>query len=272
MHPIAFELPGGFEIHSYGVMGAVAFLVGCAIVLLRARQQGFDLNRVSDVIFWMAIGSLLGSRLVFVLQHPEIVESVGDFFDLRKGGLVFYGSFVVGIPLGFLLMARAKLPAFALFDIFATAAPLAHGISRVGCYLAGCCWGLPSDGPFAVTYPDHAPIAPGGVPVHPVQLYEAFALAGIAGITNLFYARRRFDGQVFMLYLLLYAVLRSITETYRGDISRGFFLPELLGETLSFSQGMSILVAIAAIAVFFFGARFSSPPTAASPAPSDPQP
>jgi phosphatidylglycerol:prolipoprotein diacylglycerol transferase len=253
MHPVLLDL-GGFQVHTYGAMGALAFVVGCCLVLWRAWRRGLDLNRVADVIFWMAITSLLGARLVFVLQNPGTVETLGQLLDLRGGGLVFYGSFVVGIPVGFLLMWRYQLPMFGVWDLFGAAFPLAHAISRVGCYAAGCCYGLPTDGPLGVAFPPHG-IAPGGVPLHPVQLYEAGALVAIAAATNGFYAHKRFDGQVFLLYLLLYAVARSGLEVFRGDVERGFFLPELLGEALTYSQGMSLVFAAVALVVFLVGAR-----------------
>lgn len=260
MHPVFIETGFG-TIYSYGAMGALAFIVGCGLVLWRSRRLGLDFNRVADVIFWMAISGLIGARLVFALQQPEAIETLGDLFDLRRGGLVFYGSFLVGIPVGFWLMWRSELPIFALWDIFGTAWPLSHAISRVGCFAAGCCYGLPTDSPLAVTFPEGSAIAPEGVPLHPVQLYEAAALVGIAGITNLFYRHRRFDGQVCLLYLLLYAVVRSITEVFRGDLERGYFLPELLGQVLTYSQGMSLVLAVVALAVFLVGARRAAGPT-----------
>ena len=253
MHPVLFDL-GGFQLHAYGALGAVAFIVGCVLVLWRGHRRGLDINRVADVIFWMAVTSLLGARVVFVLQNPGTIQHLGDLFDLRGGGLVFYGSFIVGIPVGFLLMWRYELPVFGVWDMLATAFPLAHAISRVGCFAAGCCFGLPHDGPLAVTFPNTG-IAPAGIPLHPVQLYEAGALLVIAAITNAFYAHKRFDGQVFLLYLLLYAVARSVLEVFRGDLERGFFLPEALGETLTYSQGMSLVFALVALVVFFVGAR-----------------
>ena len=258
MHPVLLDL-WGFEIHTYGALGAVAFLLGCSLVLWRAWREGIDINRLADVIFGMAVAALLGTRLVYVLQHPEVVQSVWDFFNLRNGGLVFYGAFILGIPTGFALMYRAGLPTFTVFDIFATGAPLAHGISRVGCFFAGCCWGTPHDGALAVTFPAESALAPGGIPLHPVQLYEALALFGVAIATNVFFAHRKFAGQVFLLYLLLYAGVRSVTEMFRGDLARGFFFPELFGEALSFSQGMSLVFVVVGIAVFFIGARQGAP-------------
>lgn len=253
MHPILFSL-GGFEIHTYGFMGGVAFLVGAGIVLWRAHRLGVPVERTADVIFWLSVFSLLGARLVFVLQNPGVVTSLADWFDIRGGGLVFYGSFVIGFPLGFLLMHRWELPTFGLWDTMATAFPLAHGISRVGCYYAGCCYGAPTGPGSGVVFPEGS-LAPAGIPLVPVQLYEAASLFVIAAICNLFYAYRRFDGQVMLLYLSLYAGARAVLETYRGDAERGWFLRDQLGEVLTWSQGMSLVLAVMAIAVFLVGAR-----------------
>lgn len=254
MHPILFQV-GGFPVHTYGAMGALAFVVGAGMVLWRGHRLGFDPNRVADVIFWMALLSLAGARGVYVIQNPQTITGLLDLVDLRGGGLVFYGSFVVGIPAGFLLMRRFELPPFAIWDLFGTAFPLAHAISRLGCYGAGCCFGAPTDAAWAVTYPPDSVIAPPGVPMHPAQLYEAGALLLIGLVTNAFYRYRRFDGQVFLLYLVLYAGARTVLELFRGDAERGWFLRDWLGEALTWSQGMSGVLALVALAVFLLGAR-----------------
>ncbi len=254
MYPILFTV-GGFAIHTYGAMGALGFLVGCGIVLWRCVGAGLDLNRVSDVIFWGSIASLLGSRLVFVLQNPGTVSSPAEFVDLRSGGLVFYGAFLTGLPVGFGLIRRFRLPAFLLWDIFATGLPVAHAISRIGCFAAGCCYGSPWDGALAVEYPVDNPLAPHDGPVHAVQLYESGALLLIGAAVNAYYPRRRWDGQVFLLYAVLYAVARAVLETFRGDVERGWFLPELLGQVLTFSQGISVVFAVVALALFLGVAR-----------------
>jgi len=253
MHPILFDI-GGFEIHTYGFMGGLAFIVGAGLVLWRAKNLGVPVERTADLIFWLAVLSLMGARLIFVLQNPGVVTSLPSFFDIRGGGLVFYGSFVVGFPLGFLLMHRWDMPAFGMWDAMATAFPLSHGISRIGCYYAGCCYGAPTGTDAGVVFPPGS-LAPPGVNLYPVQLYEAAALFAIALACNLFYRFRTFDGQVMLLYLSLYAVARAVLEMFRGDAERGWFLEEQLGQVLTWSQGMSILLALMAIGVFFLGAR-----------------
>lgn len=254
MFPVLFTI-GGFPFHSYGVLGALSFLMGAGLVLWRGTRIGLDKNQVADVIFWMAMTGLLGARLVFVLQNPGMVTSLGQLLDLRGGGLVFYGGLLVGIPVGFWVMWRKDLPPFQVWDLLGTAFPLSHAISRVGCYAAGCCYGAPTDVSWAVTFPVGHPITPGGVPLHPVQLYEAAVLFAIAVVTNVFYRYRRFDGQVFLLYLVLYAGARAVLEVFRGDMDRGWFLPDVFGPTVTWSQGMSVVFGVVALGLFFWGAR-----------------
>jgi phosphatidylglycerol---prolipoprotein diacylglyceryl transferase len=245
VHPVMFQF-GETALHGYGVMGATGFLLACAVILTRARRDGLSRERVADVIFWTSLAALVGSRLLFLLQNPEHLQSFGDVVNLRKGGLVFYGAFIAGIPTASLLLLKYNLPFFKSWDIFATGMPLAHGVSRIGCLLAGCCYGVPTDLPWAVTFTDPLSSGPRDVALHPTQIYEALALFGIAAICNLYFARRRADGQVMLLYLVLYAIARSIIEEFRGDADRGF----LLGGLLSFSQGVSIVLAVVAIVLF----------------------
>lgn len=249
MHPILFDI-FGFEIHSYGAFGAAGFLLTSFSVIVRGRKIGIPSERMADLIFWSAVFSLLGARVVFILQNPGVFTHWTEWVNLRTGGMVFYGSVLFGIPAGSALMARLGMPLFATWDMFAAAFPIAHGISRVGCFLAGCCYGSPYDGPGSVVYSHPRSSAPLDTPVHPVQLYEAGFLFALGIALQFLYARKRYHGQVMLAYLVAYAIGRSVVEVYRGDASRGWFMPELLGETFTYSQGFSVVLALFAVVVF----------------------
>jgi phosphatidylglycerol:prolipoprotein diacylglycerol transferase len=254
MHPILFDI-NGFEIHSYGFMGAMGFLFTAFSALARGRKLGIRSERMADLMFWSALVALAGSRLVFILQNPGAFSTWQEYVNLRTGGLVFYGAILFGVPMGSFLIWRFKMPFFATWDIFGAAFPIAHGLSRIGCFLAGCCYGSHYTGPGSVIFTDPRSVAPLNAPIHPTQLYEAFFLFALGIGVNLLYWRKRFDGQVMLVYLLCYAVGRSVIETFRGDASRGYFLPEVLGELLTYSQGFSIVMAAIAILVFGVVAR-----------------
>jgi phosphatidylglycerol:prolipoprotein diacylglycerol transferase len=248
MHPVLFSL-GGIAVHGYGVAGAVGFVILCFIALRRGSDLGIQRERIADLIFWTSVFALVGARGLFIWQNPGQFSTAWDLINLRRGGLVFYGAMFSGLPAGALLCLYYRLPLFKLVDVFSTALPLAHGISRLGCLFAGCCWGRPTDLPWGVTYSD--PIAPGphGIPVHPTQLYEALYLFAVTAFCAWLYPRKRFDGQVAVAYLGLYAIFRPINEVFRDDPERGWFLEPLIGQVMTLSQGLSIIVALTTIAL-----------------------
>jgi phosphatidylglycerol---prolipoprotein diacylglyceryl transferase len=252
MHPVLFSI-GTFEVHTYGFLGAVAFLSIAGVAITRGKRLGIAAERISDLIFWTAILSLAGSRALFVLQNPSAVSGFAEWFNLRGGGLVFYGALLTGVPVGSMLMLRSKMPYLATWDIFATAFPLGHALTRLGCFAAGCCHGSPTDVSWAVTFTNTRSVAPLNTALHPTQLYEAAALFSIGLICNLVYWKKRFDGQVIGTYLMLYAIGRSVVEEFRGDVTRGYFAKAFLGETLSYSQGVSIGVFLAGALVLGIG-------------------
>lgn len=254
MHPILFQV-GDFAVHSYGFLGAVAFLLGAFIALRRAQSLGVVPEATADLIFWTSIVGLAGSRLLFVAQNPEAVDTWFDVVNFRNGGMVFYGSLLVAVPFGSWWMRWKGMPVLGMWDVMATVMPLAHAISRLGCFAAGCCYGSETSVSWAVRFEHELAGAPHGVPLHPVQLYEAAMLLGVAAIANLAWTRRTQDGLVIGLYLMLYAVGRAVMELYRGDVSRGFFAPEVFGELLTYSQGVSVFGLVAGAVLIWMGRR-----------------
>lgn len=238
MHPVLLNI-GGFELHSYGAIGSIAFLVLAWYVLRQASAAGWDREALVDVIFWGAMAGIVGARALFVLQNYAQLDGPMSWIDIRQGGMVFYGAPLVGLPVAFAVLVRKKLPFWQVMDVIAVALPLAHGMSRVGCFFAGCCFGTHSDLPWSVVFPEGG-AAPHGVSLHPTQLYEATGLMMLSAFLSRKLHRPHFNGQVFLLYLGLYGVLRITTELVRGDVERGFLFESVLGETLSTSQGISL--------------------------------
>lgn len=255
MMPVLFEV-GGVPIHTYGVLGAVGFLVVTFLLLRRGRALGYDREAVIDVVFWGAIAGIVGSRLLFVVQHLDRMRTWSDWIDVRSGGLVFYGALIAGLPTVWLLCRRHGIPFLPFMDATATALPIGHALARVGCLAAGCCYGRPTDLPWAVTFHGHSGTdVPAGVPLHPTQLYEAGWLLVVAVLLAIAWPKRRFDGQITAMYLALYGVGRAVIEAFRGDPDRGWFLEPLLGHALSLSQGLSLVAALFAAAVVVVGVR-----------------
>jgi phosphatidylglycerol---prolipoprotein diacylglyceryl transferase len=253
MHPVLFHI-GDFPIHTYGFAGALGFLLLAAIGIWRASSLGVSAERVADLIFWTALIGLAGSRVLYIYTNPAAMNTFWDWFNIRGGGLVFYGALLAGLPAASFLIYYYKMPFYGVWDAFSTALPLGHAITRLGCLGAGCCFGAPSNLPWAVIFTAPRSVAPQGISLHPTQVYEAVWLLFVGIVVNVVWSRRRFDGQVTLTYLLLYAGGRSVIEIFRGDTTRGYVMPELLGEAISTSQGISVVIAVFALVVFLGGA------------------
>jgi len=147
-----------------------------------------------------------------------------------------------------LYVRRHRLPLGKVADLVAPPLALGQAIGRLGCFAAGCCYGKACDLPWAVTFTDPRAGRLTGVtldvPLHPTQIYHALADLAILAITTTLMRRRRFEGQVFWVYVLSYAVLRFVVEFFRGDTVRGLYF----GQRLSTSQIIAVPAAILAIA------------------------
>jgi phosphatidylglycerol:prolipoprotein diacylglycerol transferase len=199
----------------------LALGAGLGLIVLTRLAQANDLdpNRVSSLALWVLLTAIAGSRLVFVLLEPEsFAKAPWRVFFFWEGGLVFYGGVVAGLITGVLLARRWGIPLLSLLDCFGPGLALGQAFGRIGCFLAGCCYGLPWDGGVcAVVFTDSHTLAPPGIELHPTQLYSSAALFVIFGISLLVWRRRRFAGQVFFTYGALHGVARVVIEQFRGD-------------------------------------------------------
>jgi phosphatidylglycerol---prolipoprotein diacylglyceryl transferase len=249
MHPVLFTIPlfGGLKLHTYGLMVAIAFLVGIAWVGHEAKRVGEPPEKLTDLCFYIVVAAIVGSRLFYVIEEePGFWRHPLDFFKIWEGGLVFYGGLIGAVAVSIWYMRRHRLNFWKVADIFMPGVALGHVFGRLGCFSAGCCYGRPAPAgfPMAVTFPpDPNGLAPAGVPLYPSQLFESAAELVIFLILLSFRKKKKFDGQVMLLYLILYSISRTILEFYRGDLERGF----LFGHTLSVAQFVSLLIALAAM-------------------------
>ena len=255
MHPILFEI-GRFPVYTYGVLLAAAYLLGLQFALIRARTRGLDPNRVMDLGIWIIISALLGAKLLLVIvEFDTFGRDPGQLLTLLRSGGVFYGGLIAAVAVALWYLRRHRMPMWTVTDVFAPGIALGHVIGRLGCFFAGCCFGRPTDVPWAITFRSvHAEQNAGtplNVPLHPTQLYEAGAeLAILLVLLATERKGRPFPGRTFWGYLLLYAVTRFAIEFYRGDV-RGFV------GMFSTSQFVSLLLAPFAIAMLILLARRS---------------
>lgn len=250
MYPELFHI-GNFPVNTYGVFLAIAFLSAIVLTVKLGERDGLPRDRIYDLSLWMLLASLIGSKLLMLFTEPEYRENplrLVSLDFLRSGG-VFYGGLLGAIVVGYFLMRRYQLPWWKTADACAPGIALGNFFGRQGCFAAGCCWGKPTEMPWGVKFSELSHQITGvpiHTPLHPTQLYESFSLLLVFVLLVWLHKRKSFDGQVLLVYALLYSIIRFVIEFFRDD-PRGdiFGLTTLTG--LSTSQLISILVGIAAL-------------------------
>ena len=255
MHPVLLEI-FGLKFHTYGVAMATAFIVGIYLASRRAPRERIDPNLVVDVSLWLFVGTLLGGRIGFILEHlGEYREHPGEIFKIWKGGLVFYGGFFGAMILATMSLKVRKAPMLGFFDLLAPYAGLGYGIHRSGgCCMAGCCYGQPTDLPWGIAFHNPSSLVPKsllGVKLHPTQLYEAMSGFLIFFLILFLRGRKRRDGDMTALFFFTYGLNRFVIEFFRGERTR-----EIIW-SLTNPQIISIFTIIVAGIIFWRARRKS---------------
>jgi phosphatidylglycerol:prolipoprotein diacylglycerol transferase len=252
MYPEIFRI-GNFPINTYGVLLALAFLVALLVAARLGARDGLPRERLFDLGLWLLLAAIVGSKVLLLVVEPEYREAPLRLLSLdflRSGG-VFYGGFLGAVLTAYVLVRRYQLPWWRTADAFAPGIALGQAIGRQGCFAAGCCWGKPTSLPWGVRFTELGQQVT-GVPIdahlHPTQLYESFTAFFFFALLVWLHRRKTFNGQVILLYGVLYGATRFIIEFFRDD-PRG----DLLGLTslthLSTSQLISLLVGITSLVV-----------------------
>ena len=259
MHPELFRI-GSFALPSYGFMMAVAFVAGLGLMRRRAPSFGIEAETASDIGVWLLLSGLVGAKLLLVIvEWPTYVRSWSEFASLARAGGVFYGGLIGAVLATAILLRRRGISFWTFADAAAPSAALGQAFGRVGCFLAGCCWGRECSLPWAVTFT--SPVAhenvgvPLGIPLHPTQIYEAVGTLVLC-ILLLVLERRRYSGETFVRYLFGYAILRFTIEIFRGDPRGSVF------GAMSTSQFIAICLAAGAAAIWALRRKTAPAPAA----------
>ncbi len=241
MYPTLFKL-GPLAIHTYGFFVAMGFLTGILLAKKEAARVGEDPEKIVDLCFYILIFSVLGARIFYVLTMPGYFFSKPlEIFKIWEGGLVFYGGFISAVIFGVIYMKKHGMPFWKIADLISPSLAIGHALGRIGCFFAGCCYGRTCELPWSITFHHPESLAPLGIGLHPTQLYEAFSNVMIFCILRIFRLRKRFEGEVFWLYVLMYGIIRSIIEAFREDFRGGFIF------SLSPSQFIGLCLSLIAI-------------------------
>ena len=245
MHPILIDL-GFFQIPSYGMLVALGVVLGLLALKRRASRRGLDGALLVDVALWLVIWALVGAKgLLIFVELPRYVSDPASVVGVLRAGGVFLGGFIAAVVAGVVLFRRHKLAPLATMDAIIPSVALGHAIGRVGCLLAGCCWGRVCDLPWAITYTDPVAASNVGTPLHialhPFPAYSALFNLGLWGLLEWLYSRKPTSGRVFAAYLIIYGCGRFILEWTRGDASRGSVLSGALSTSQLISLGLIAL-------------------------------
>jgi len=194
-----------------------------------ARRLGLPVGRFYGLCFFIILSALIGSRLLFIIVEPaKFIENPLKIFALWEGGLVFHGGLVAAVVVAFWYMRRHHMPWRTAFDALAVGMPLGQALGRMGCFMAGCCFGSPTDLPWAVRFTHPDTLCPVREPIHPAQLYESLLAFGVFGVLFWLRKRKRFDGQVILTYFALAGLVRFFVEFFRASTSLDPRGPELI--------------------------------------------
>jgi phosphatidylglycerol:prolipoprotein diacylglycerol transferase len=217
VHPVAFEI-GGFAIHWYGVFLAVGVVLGVWTASRRCVWDKIQPTVILDLAPWLVGGVIVGARTLYVLTYWKSQFAGQPFWhilNLRSGGLVFYGGLIGAVIATYVYLRVKKQPVWKVADALAPSIALGHAFGRIGCLMYGCCYGRACDLPWAIQFPPDHPTFPNHV--HPTQIYESLLNVSLYLALAWFYRRKRYDGHVFGIYLVSYAIIRSFVELFRGD-------------------------------------------------------
>jgi phosphatidylglycerol:prolipoprotein diacylglycerol transferase len=247
MFPTIIKL-GPIAIRTYGLLVAVGLFAGLQYILKRRQKDGITEEQIFDLILYVIVAGLVGARITYVLFNWSFyAQHLGEIFKVWEGGLVYYGGLISGalMVLGYVRL-HPGIKLWPLADVIAPALALGHFFGRLGCFFAGCCYGLPCNLPWAVRFTNNDSFAPLNISLHPTQLYEAIGNISIFIILDRLYGKRHVDGTVFTVYLFLYGLMRFMIEFLRGDERGAFFFH------FSPSQVFSLcLIAVSVIILWF---------------------
>ncbi|MDX9702508.1 MAG: prolipoprotein diacylglyceryl transferase [Candidatus Auribacterota bacterium] len=272
---------GGVNIYTYGTLVAIAFLFGIFLAAYRARKIGEDPQNILDLCLYIMVSSIVGARLCFVVLNWEYFKRhLIEIVFIQQGGLVFYGGMIFAVACTIIFLKLKKLSILQYLDILTPSLAVGHAIGRVGCFFNGCCYGKVAGNSIfsflAVRFPkvvERIPLGDGTIseqvigsppyidhlysamitesdqyslPIYPTQLFSAGMNFIFFFIMLAIFRHRKFTGQIWWSYLILYSVGRFMIEFVRADN------PYVSSIPLTFSQILSIFLFITALTAYYF--------------------
>ncbi|MDR0646433.1 MAG: prolipoprotein diacylglyceryl transferase [Elusimicrobiota bacterium] len=231
----------GVKIPMYGVMTALGYGASVWYCLKRKNALGLTREQILDIIFYIILGALIGGKIFFIAFYPQDFFAL-SLFDKIRYGFVFLGGFIGAFAVGVYILRKQKVPVLPGADFFVQAVPLGHAIGKIGCFLAGCCYGKVAHSHLAVTFTNPQSLVPEhlhGVGLYPIQLVEAAASLLLFYLLYRISKRKHKDGDIVAGYMLGFGIIRFIAEFFRGE-------EEIYIAGITQNQITALIIAIAA--------------------------
>jgi len=239
---------GPLTIHTYGLMVATGFVVGLIVTIKAGKSEGFSSQQIMDMGFIIILAAIIGSRLMYILMNISYYkENLLEAVEIWHGGLVFSGGVIAVIISMSFYLKKHDLSFWKTGDLFAPAAAIGQAIGRIGCLMAGCCYGRPTSSILGVTFTHPHSLAPTNIPLHPTQIYSSLSGFIIFCILLVLKSKKKFDGQVLIWFLILHSTSRLAIERFRGD-DRG----TLIAANMSVTQLVAITLLIVSVILLFW--------------------
>ncbi|MGL5151948.1 MAG: prolipoprotein diacylglyceryl transferase [Clostridium sp.] len=241
MKLVLFEI-FGVEIYSYGFMIAIGILTAMTIFIKRAKIKGYDEDSIFNLVLFAIIGGVLGGKLLFIItEFKAIINNPSILLDFGYGFVIF-GAIILGAITVYTYCRIKKWNTFEVLDLAAPSLAIGQGFGRIGCLLAGCCYGAETEFPISLVFPNDS-LAPAGVHLHATQVYSSIFDFILAGFLIWYAKRSKNKGNVLAMYAIIYSIGRFLVEILRND-------PRGSVGTLSTSQFISIFTLIFGIIIF----------------------
>jgi phosphatidylglycerol:prolipoprotein diacylglycerol transferase len=247
MHPILIKI-SKLSIHSYGFMLALSFLLGIYLASYRAKKRGVDVQQILDLSIYIIIAAVVGSRLAYIVFHLEDYHSLLDVFALWQGGATLYGGLLLAILASYIFTVKRRADFLLLADTMSPSIALGVALTRIGCFLSGCCFGKATTLPWGVVFPPSSPaglyarsLSPGTIALHPTQLYASLGNFAIFLLLMKLDRALAKKGSMFGALLLLYGIERFTVDVFR------YYESNMIAFGLSLNQLLSILLMLIGI-------------------------
>lgn len=266
MHPVLFRL-GRFELHAYGLMLALSFLIGIYFAMRRAEKKGVDRNAIMDLSLIVVICAIAGSRFLYVVTHLD--EFRGNWLDIINpfqgsgvigiAGLSMLGGVIFSVAALFIFCHVKKISILKIGDIMAPSFAIGIFLTRIGCFLSGCCFGKACNLPWALVFPSNSPAGHvnHGIAIHPTQIYSSLYGLAIFGLLLYTERKRKFEGSVMSMFFILYGIARFLVDYVRYYEDEVVYT--IFGSLFTINQIVSFFMFLAGVIVYFLlGKRHSN--------------